>query len=56
MAYYVILCWDDRAGQYFMSELAFSTRAKAEEHAEVLMRGVDVTRTDIFCVLPLREK
>jgi len=55
LAYYVILCWNDPAGQYFMSELAFPTQAKAQEHAETLMRGRDVARTEIFRVLPLRD-
>jgi len=54
MAYYIILCWDDNRGYYFMSELAFPNRSAAESHAQELETGHDVTRTEIFRVLPLR--
>jgi hypothetical protein len=54
MAYYIILCWDDNRGDYFVSELAFPTRTGAENHAQELLTTRDVTRTEIFRVLPLR--
>jgi|DEB0MinimDraft_6_1074348.scaffolds.fasta_scaffold160160_2 hypothetical protein len=54
MGYYIILCWNDSRGDYFVSELAFPTRGSAESHAQELLTTNDVSRTEIFRVLPLR--